>query len=80
MIVIYWISIVPIAWQIATSVDRVTNTLLVGGVLAGAYGAGEAFRVALSLATERASSSEDVPAGRLARSPEPMTSAVTQHL
>jgi hypothetical protein len=44
LIVIYWISIVDIEWQIATSVERVTMTLLVGGVMAGSLGVGEALR------------------------------------
>jgi hypothetical protein len=54
LIVIYWISVVGIDWQITTSVDRVTNTLLVGGIVAGAFGAGEALRDYLISKPERA--------------------------
>ena len=45
LVVIYWISVVPIHWRLKTSVDRVATTqFLVGGVVLGAFGAGEALR------------------------------------
>ncbi len=41
---IFWISVVGLDWQIATAADRVTTTILVGGIAAAALGAGEALR------------------------------------
>jgi hypothetical protein len=63
---IFWISIVDVKWQIFTAADRVTTTVLVGAVAAGAVLAGEALREYLL----RSTSAAFVPAsGRSARDP-----------
>ena len=83
LVVIYWISVVPIAWHLETSVDRVATTLLlVGGVVLGAFGAGEALRAhRLSRAEHMSLEGPHPPLGSesedaVAPSPLPSTSTV----
>lgn len=60
LVAIYWISIPPLAFQIYTSVSRVTTTLLVGGVMLGALAAGEAFRDQVLARAERVAEEDGV--------------------
>jgi hypothetical protein len=77
LIAIYWISTVAIEWQILTSVDRVTTTLLVGGVVAGAFGAGEAFREHVLSCPSAAPATSDVLASAPERTPDLVTRSVS---